>query len=81
MAENDPHKWLADVVDGELAKVQELIPKGAVRYVLATNIAGTAHPDVGSIDKVNKTLSQRLGIPLFVGGETTSIGDSITLVA
>jgi len=63
MAENDPHKWLADVVDGELAKVQELIPKGAVRYVLATNIAGTAHPDVGSIDKVNKTLSQRLGIP------------------
>jgi len=62
-AEADAHSWLLDVIAAELPKVRALIPKGAERYYLVTNIEGTAHPDVGSIDKANKLLSDGLGLP------------------
>ena len=32
-------------------------------FVLMTNISGTAHPDVGSIDIINNLLTKELGIP------------------
>lgn len=62
-AETDPHKWLMAIVDDEAPKVGVLIPRGAVRYVLLTNIPGTAHLDKGSIDKLNQLLTDKFGIP------------------
>lgn len=62
-AEPDPHKWLLAIIKDEAPKVKELIPKGAVGYVLLTNISGTAHPESGSIDQMNALLSEQLGIP------------------
>ncbi len=55
-AEADPHRWLTDIMGEEAPKVKRLIQKGTTGYYLLTNIAGTAHLDSGSIDKVNKLL-------------------------
>jgi hypothetical protein len=62
-AEAEPHKWLLAILEDEAPKVRDLIPRGAVGYVLITNIPGTAHLDAGSIDKLNSLLTNRLGIP------------------
>src|SRR5215217_7428429 len=48
----DPHKWIIDVVKSEAPIIANLIPKGASAFYLLTNVPGTAHPDVGSIDLV-----------------------------
>jgi hypothetical protein len=61
-AETDPHKWLMGILEDEAPKVRELIPRGAMGYVLLTNIPGTAHLDKGAIDKLNKFLSDTLGV-------------------
>lgn len=58
-----PHKWLEAIVKDEAPKVQKLIPKGAKRYILLTNVAGTAHPEVGSIDEVQTVLANLLPVP------------------
>jgi len=63
LAEEDPHKWLTDIIEGEAPKLPTLIPKGAVEYYLLTNVAGTAHPESGAIDKVQHILKQHLSIP------------------
>src|SRR4051812_33588750 len=42
--ETDAHSWLLDVISREVPKVRALIPKGAERYYLLTNVPGTAHP-------------------------------------
>jgi len=65
LAETEPHKWLAAIVEDEAPKVRELIPRGALRYVLMTNVPGTAHLDKGSIDKLNSLLAEKLGVPSF----------------
>ena len=57
------HKWLTETIEGEAKKIDKLIPKGASRYYLMTNVKGTAHIDVGSIDKVNKILEDNIKIP------------------
>ena len=62
-AENDLHKWLIDVVEEEAPKVSKLVPKGASEYYLLTNIPGTAFPESGSIDSVQKILEQNFSIP------------------
>jgi hypothetical protein len=62
LAETDPHKWLIDIVKEEAPKIKNLIPRGASRFILLTNIPGTAHLDVGSIDLVNRELEQIIGV-------------------
>ncbi len=62
-SEIDPHKWLTEVLESEGPKIKKLIPEGAREYYLLTNIAGTAHPSVGSIDQVQKLLKQHVPIP------------------
>ena len=47
----------------EKSKVAKLIKKGAVSYCLVTNVSGTSHLDVGSIDLVNQELEIAFGIP------------------
>lgn len=50
-------------MEDECSKIRALIPRGASRYVLVTNIPGTAHPEKGSIDKLNKLLTITLRVP------------------
>jgi hypothetical protein len=59
----DAHKWLLDIISKELPKVRELVPRGASKYVLVTNVSGTAHLDVGSIDKANQAITAELSVP------------------
>ena len=54
---------IQDVIKSEKKKVENLISKGAARYVLVTNVRGTAHLDVGTIDKVNEALTNEFNIP------------------
>lgn len=61
-AEQDPHRWLTEVVREEAPKVRELIPKGAKQYLLLTNVPGTAHPESGSIDSVKATLAANIPV-------------------
>jgi len=61
-AEQDPHLWLLNILEKELPKVRKLIASGAKKYVLITNVSGTAHLNSGSIDKVHKLLNEGLGI-------------------
>jgi hypothetical protein len=62
-AEQDPHNWLTRTVSEEAPKLRELIPMGAIEFVLLTNIAGTAHLNAGAIDKVQKILREKITIP------------------
>src|ERR1700676_2735125 len=64
-AETDPHKWLLSIMEEEIPKVQRLIPKGAAKFFLITNIPGTAHLDAGSIDRLNADLSETLDLPFM----------------
>lgn len=49
----------------EKEKVERLIKRGATSYYFLTNISGTSHLDVGSIDKADELLSQTFGIPCY----------------
>lgn len=59
----DPHKWLVDIIKEESKKVANLIPKGATKYFLLTNVKGTAYLDKGSIDIVDDILRSNIPIP------------------
>jgi hypothetical protein len=59
----DSHKWLTDILKEEAPKLKKLIPKGAREYFLITNVRGTAHPEVGSIDTAHRILNDALDIP------------------
>ncbi|WP_214228004.1 hypothetical protein [Pedobacter sp. B4-66] len=61
----DPHKWLTKIIEEESHKIAKLIPKGASRFYLLTNVKGTAHLDVGSIDKVNQILGEHMPVQAF----------------
>ena len=57
---------IKNLIKSEEEKVTTLIKKGATHYYLVTNVQGTAHPGVGSIDSVNATLQERFDIPCYV---------------
>ncbi len=61
--EDDPHQWLVRILKQEAPKLKQQIPNGVNQYILITNISGTAHPEVGSIDKLHKLLNNELGVP------------------
>ncbi len=50
-------------MEEEAPKLARLIPRGASQFYLITNIDGTAHLDSGSIDRLNKTLSEQFQVP------------------
>jgi hypothetical protein len=61
--EKDPHKWLVDVMSKELPKINQLIRNGAQEYILLTNVAGTAFPQAGSIDRLQALLDAEISVP------------------
>lgn len=64
-SESDPQKWLLAIMEEEAPKLARLIPRGASQFYLLTNIDGTAHLDVGSIDRLNQKLSEQLRVPFM----------------
>ena len=61
----DIHKWLTKIIDDESPKINKLIPKGAKKYYLLTNVNGTSYLDSGSIDMVDKIFKEKITIPAF----------------
>lgn len=61
--EDENADWLIATLEKELPKVLRLAARGAETYIVATNARGTAHQDVGRIDKVQQWLDANLPIP------------------
>ncbi len=59
-------EWVEDILQGELPKARRLIAAGATGYYLITNVAGTAHPGGGAIDRANAFIEREFGIPGLV---------------
>jgi hypothetical protein len=59
----DVDAWLRGILDSEGGNIDRLIKRGATRYVLVTNVPGSAQLDVGSIDRGSKMLEGALPIP------------------
>ena len=60
---SEAQDWLLRTLRSELPKVQEQIRKGAKHFMLVTNVSGTAHPEVGSKDKLQALLKKHIPIP------------------
>ncbi len=52
-------------MEEEAPKVANLIPKGAKRYYILTNVPGTSHLETGSIDKVDAIFRKKIPIEAF----------------
>ena len=59
----EARKWLLRTLREELPKIRQQIEEGAERFVLVTNVSGTAHPDVGTKDKLQAMLDEHVPIP------------------
>jgi len=62
----DEKDAVQSLIKTEKDKVDKLISMGAERYYLITNIKGSAHLEVGSIEKVQSTLFEGFDIPSMV---------------
>lgn len=62
-AMKDPHKWLLDTIKLEAPKISNLIQRGAKEYYLITNVQGTSHLDIGSIDRLQQILENNIDVP------------------
>ncbi len=62
---DDIDEFVEAVLKNEKAKVERLKSRGATTYYLITNVAGTAHLDHGSIDRVQSNLTSGLGLPSY----------------
>ena len=60
---SEAREWLLGTLRNELPKVRNLIKDGAKRFVLVTNVAGTAHHEAGSMDKLHDLLVEHIPIP------------------
>ena len=60
---NEARDWLVRTLRSELPKVVEQMAEGAKCFVLVTNVAGTAHSEVGSVDKLQALLEEHIPIP------------------
>lgn len=58
----ESRSFIDEIIKKEKAKVARLRERGATSYYLITNAAGSAHLDVGSIDKANKQLEDAFGM-------------------
>ena len=63
LSPSQAREWLLRILEQELPKVRKQIGEGAKRFVLVTNVSGTAHPKAGSIDKFQALLNKHIPIP------------------
>jgi hypothetical protein len=61
----DARDVVEQLIKTEKKKVQRLVSKGASSYYLMTNASGTSHLDAGSVDRVNKLLSDEFSVPTY----------------
>ena len=61
--QSEAREWLLRTLREELPKVRKQMREGAERFVLVTNVAGTAHPNVGRIDELQALLEEQIPIP------------------
>lgn len=59
---DDVFKWITKAVDGEASKVEKLKSGGLRKYIFVTNVSGTSHLELGSIDRVNAYARKKLDI-------------------
>lgn len=57
--------WVLAAASGEAEKVERLKSRGASKYFFITNVQGTSHLDVGSIDKLQSELSALLQLDVY----------------
>jgi hypothetical protein len=57
----DPVRWLASTVSKERRKIARLHDLGTQRYILMTNMRGTAALESGQIDRLDSALAEMLG--------------------
>ena len=62
----DERRVIQDLIATEKPKLPALIARGATRYYLLTNVLGTGHLDVGSIDTAHAQLTVALGITAHI---------------
>lgn len=55
--------FLEQIIKTESPRISKL--RGLKKYYLITNLKGTAHPEKGSIDRVNEQLPKALGVESF----------------
>ncbi len=60
---SEARAWLLRTLRDELPKVRKQMEKGAEHFVLVTNVPGTGHDEVGSIDKLQALLEELIPIP------------------
>ena len=62
----DERRFIQDLIATEKPKLPALIARGTTRYYLLTNVLGTGHLDVGSIDIAHAQLTVDLGITAHI---------------
>jgi len=62
----DTFSYFKQIIDKETPKVEKLIERGATEYYFVTNLKGSSHLDVGSVDKINEYLRTKYKIPSVV---------------
>ena len=63
LREKQPHKSVVDNLREELTEIASRIRPAATKYILITNVRGTATASTGSIDIVQHLLEKHLSIP------------------
>jgi hypothetical protein len=58
----DDREWVISAATKEVTKVARLKARGASKFVFITNVGGTSHLDVGSMDRLEVELSELLEI-------------------
>lgn len=61
----DERDVIAGLIKTEYEKVNILKERGLEKYYLLTNVSGTSHDNVGSIDKVNEELTEKIGVEAY----------------
>lgn len=55
--------WLSSAIRAELPKISALAAQGASKYIIVTNVPGTAMADAGTMDRVQRFLDENVPIP------------------
>lgn len=64
--EKESADWMIKALEKELPKIDRLVADGAERYIMATNASSSAHPRVGSHDRVQEWLDEHVSVPAEV---------------